>query len=775
MKNKKIICGLLSLSMIIPGYAGLSVFAENEDVSASQPAYSAEATLSEPTASPTASPDGTDTGDAESVNVGVNVTIYTTDTENVYRVIFATDSDMPEIDSFVFRTTIEGSTVTNVVPGSGLSGANQSVGNNQTITVDWSSEETTISGAVTICSATVSIDEEISADNLTVDGFTATRTDGETSVDITFVPELDFIEGVNMPEMSEDEEAVYNQIIALPAASELSYYRTPSDTSTLLTSSEINNMYATPAQEAIDAYNALSRTSQATVDTALSIDNIEIDDVQTLRSAATAMREVIGVMQIHKNFSGIENNDDAINYEYLSATYESISKTTPDNLRPATTAIAEIETAKSEIETYVTYVDSALERLTGTEAEVYQTRIASYEMQYDTIKQNSTDAYYETYLTSLRNMVNSTIDDIEENYTGSYKEYLIADLNDILSNMDSDEEISQHLPTFTVPDSIYRNIRWQVTVTRNSSISNHDANVTVRLYNKSTNELIDEAESAFASGDTELTIGILASPTTYPSDTNVYISVYYEYNGTSYYLGQKDSIITRSTSPTSSDNMANGWTSSGSGSSGDNTGSNTSGTIYPDVSPTASPTYAPSLVGDNPYTDIDNYEWAQEAIIGLTNAGIVNGMGDGEFNPAGEVTREQFCKMVVLMFGVYKENIVTSFNDVDPNAWYTDYVASAVEAGYVEGQSDEYFGIGESIMRQDMATILYRALGQTGDEVELTFSDVDNIADYAKNAVAELVGLNVINGYTDGTFLPRGTATRAEAAKMVWEVYNIIY
>mgnify|MGYP001623065342 CR=1 FL=1 len=775
MKNKKIICGLLSLSMIVPGYAGLSVFAEGEDIAASQPAYSAEATLSEPTASPTASPDGTDTGETENVNVGVNVTIYTTDTENVYRVIFSTADDMPEIDSFVFRTTIEGSTVTNVVPGSGLSGANQSVGNNQTITIDWSSEESTISGSATICSALVSIDDEISADNLTVDSFTATRTDGETSVDITFVPELDFIEGVNMPEMSEDEEAVYNQIIALPAASELSYYRTPSDTSTLLTSSEINNMYATPAQEAIDAYNALSRTSQATVDTALSIDNIEIDDVQTLRSAATAMREVIGVMQIRKNFSGVENNDDAINYEYLSATYESVSKTTPDNLRPATTAIAELEAAKSEIETYVTYVDSALDQLTGNETEVYQTRIASYEMQYDTIKQNSTDTYYETYLTSLRNMVNSTVDDIEENYTGSYKEYLIADLNEILSNMDSDEEISQHLPTFTVPDSIYRNIRWQVTVTRNSSISNHDANVTVRLYNKSTNELIDEAESAFASGDTELTIGILASPTTYPSDTNVYISVYYEYNGTSYYLGQKDSIITRSTSPTSSDNMANGWTSSGSGSSGDNTGSNTSGTIYPDVSPTASPTYAPSLVGDNPYTDIDNYEWAQEAIIGLTNAGIVNGMGDGEFNPAGEVTREQFCKMVVLMFGVYKENIVTSFNDVDPNAWYTDYVASAVEAGYVEGQSDEYFGIGESIMRQDMATILYRALGQTGDEVELTFSDVDNIADYAKNAVAELVGLNVINGYTDGTFLPRGTATRAEAAKMVWEVYNIIY
>ena len=102
------------------------------------------------------------------------------------------------------------------------------------------------------------------------------------------------------------------------------------------------------------------------------------------------------------------------------------------------------------------------------------------------------------------------------------------------------------------------------------------------------------------------------------------------------------------------------------------------------------------------------------------------------------------------------------------------YVNAAVSAGFVQGQSDEYFGIGESIMRQDMATILYRAMGKTGDEIALEFSDADNIAAYATNAVAELCGLGIMNGYEDGSFKPRGSATRAEASKVVWEVYKVM-
>ena len=77
-------------------------------------------------------------------------------------------------------------------------------------------------------------------------------------------------------------------------------------------------------------------------------------------------------------------------------------------------------------------------------------------------------------------------------------------------------------------------------------------------------------------------------------------------------------------------------------------------------------------------------------------------------------------------------------------------------------------------MRQDMVTILYRALNKSNSAAALDFTDVDNIAEYAKDAVAQLVGMGVINGYEDGSFKPRGTATRAEAAKVIWGVYESI-
>ena len=149
-------------------------------------------------------------------------------------------------------------------------------------------------------------------------------------------------------------------------------------------------------------------------------------------------------------------------------------------------------------------------------------------------------------------------------------------------------------------------------------------------------------------------------------------------------------------------------------------------------------------------------------------------MEEGQFNPSGSITREQFCKMVVQLFGVLDYNTKTDFVDVKADAWYAPYITSAINAGYIQGQSGEYFGVGESIMRQDMATILYRALGNRNSSAVLNFTDTDSIAPYAKDAVSELVGLNIINGYEDGTFKPRGTATRAEAAKMIWGVYNLL-
>ena len=46
------------------------------------------------------------------------------------------------------------------------------------------------------------------------------------------------------------------------------------------------------------------------------------------------------------------------------------------------------------------------------------------------------------------------------------------------------------------------------------------------------------------------------------------------------------------------------------------------------------------------------------------------------------------------------------------------------------------------------------------------FTDVADTADY-KTAVDNLVALNIVNGYEDGTFGPEKLITRAEASKMI--------
>lgn len=165
--------------------------------------------------------------------------------------------------------------------------------------------------------------------------------------------------------------------------------------------------------------------------------------------------------------------------------------------------------------------------------------------------------------------------------------------------------------------------------------------------------------------------------------------------------------------------------------------------------------------------------WAAADINALAAAGIVNGVSATEFNPTANVTREQFVKMIVGALGLDIIDTTVTFNDVDAKAYYAPYVATAVQNGIVKGVSDEWFGVGENITREDMATIIYRALGLTGTNLP-AFADAADIAGYAQPAVAELATLGVITGYEDGTFAPKANATRAEAAVVINRVLTIV-
>lgn len=169
------------------------------------------------------------------------------------------------------------------------------------------------------------------------------------------------------------------------------------------------------------------------------------------------------------------------------------------------------------------------------------------------------------------------------------------------------------------------------------------------------------------------------------------------------------------------------------------------------------------------FVDLVNVQWAVESINSLLENGIISESADKKFNPDRSVTREEFVKMMVVAMGVYDPNAVASFADVDKGAWYASYVASAEKAGIVKGDENGNFGVGDEISRQDMAVIIYRALGnKTNSGTVGSFADDGDIADYAKNAVYSLAEMKIVNGVGDNKFAPRGTATRAMAAKVIF-------
>lgn len=175
------------------------------------------------------------------------------------------------------------------------------------------------------------------------------------------------------------------------------------------------------------------------------------------------------------------------------------------------------------------------------------------------------------------------------------------------------------------------------------------------------------------------------------------------------------------------------------------------------------------------FGDIGSVAWANDAIYAMAERNIIVGDGSGNFNPNNSVRREEFVKMLVMAAGIYNPDAKCTLQDVETGAWYHSYVASAYNSNIVYGTSENVFGIGDYISRQDMAVMCYRVaknaniLNKVRDGV--SFADEQNISDYAKEAVNALYEAGGINGVGDNVFEPKGTATRAQAAVMIYNLF----
>lgn len=176
------------------------------------------------------------------------------------------------------------------------------------------------------------------------------------------------------------------------------------------------------------------------------------------------------------------------------------------------------------------------------------------------------------------------------------------------------------------------------------------------------------------------------------------------------------------------------------------------------------------------FNDMQSTQWAIDAVEHLYNQGIVSGNDKGGFEPSRSISREEFVKIVVNAFSLNDNSAVCEFSDVTKDSWSYEFVAAAVSKGIVKGTDDNFFNAKGNITRQDMAVIIKRAVDYVSKSYDTKrnntgFTDKGEIADYAVDAVEYLYKTGILNGFEDGSFRPHNTATRAEAACLL---YNVI-
>lgn len=173
------------------------------------------------------------------------------------------------------------------------------------------------------------------------------------------------------------------------------------------------------------------------------------------------------------------------------------------------------------------------------------------------------------------------------------------------------------------------------------------------------------------------------------------------------------------------------------------------------------------------FDDIAQVDWAVEAITQLSYRGVLKGKENRIFAPNDKITREEFTKVITLGFKLNLAEGECNFEDVDEQNWAYSYIRSAYTAGVVNGISDQLFGFGTNITREDLCVMTDRIIKIGGFDLKaskdtnMIFGDDDKISDYAKESVYRLAAAGIVSGTGDG-FKPKAYATRAEAAKIVY-------
>jgi len=187
------------------------------------------------------------------------------------------------------------------------------------------------------------------------------------------------------------------------------------------------------------------------------------------------------------------------------------------------------------------------------------------------------------------------------------------------------------------------------------------------------------------------------------------------------------------------------------------------------------------LFVERTFEDIDSTAWAKNQIEVLAAKGIINGVSERKFRPEGAISRADFLVLLVRTLEL-QGALGEQFADVAEDAYYGKALRIARALGIVTGSGNNRFMPQESVTREDMMVMTYRALIAANkplppiapdSESRLSdFSDGSAVSGYARESIVALVEMGLIQGYGDELH-PQEKSTRAQSAVLMYKLYQL--
>ena len=159
----------------------------------------------------------------------------------------------------------------------------------------------------------------------------------------------------------------------------------------------------------------------------------------------------------------------------------------------------------------------------------------------------------------------------------------------------------------------------------------------------------------------------------------------------------------------------------------------------------------------NPFKDVKVSSWFGKYVIDLYNDGVINGTSATTYTPDAKLSWAAALKLLLVSHGDLKSEDATGAD------WSKNTIAKAAELGLVAADLDG----AKAISRLEFCQVAAKLNKLAESKTESKFTDCTD------GYVMALVDAKVINGMTETTFEPAASLTRAQIAKIIYQL-NLI-